>query len=164
MEEEKEARQEDDRFEAPEREDEGNGGGGAVPPSLQVGQVVEGIVTRVMGYGAVVKLPEGKTGLLHISQIADEYVRNIRDYINPRDRVRVKIIGIHRRGKYDYELSIKALPPEQRLLPSAKADKAPEPPDPSKMSLEEKIRKFLKESQERIADWKRSIELRRRIR
>ena len=151
-----------DRSEAPERE--GNNEAPAVPTTLQVGQVVEGVVTRVMGYGAVVRLPEGKTGLLHISQIADEYVRNIRDYVNPRDRVRVKIIGVHRRGKYDYELSIKALPPEQRLLPSARPDRASQPRDPSRMSLDDKIKRFLKESQERIADWKRSIELRRRIR
>lgn len=154
--------EEGDRSEAPEREE--NEGSPVVPSTLQVGQVVEGVVARVMGYGAVVRLPEGKTGLLHISQIADEYVRNIRDYINPRDKVRVKIIGVHRRGKYDYELSIKALPPEERLLPSAKGEKASQPRDPSQMSLDEKIRKFIKESQERIADWKRSIELRRRIR
>jgi len=162
VEENKEARREGDRSEANEREE--NNEVSEAPVTLQVGQVVEGVVTRVMGYGAVVRLPEGKTGLLHISQIADEYVRNIRDYINPKDRIRVKIIGIHRRGKYDYELSVKALPPEERLLPSAKGEKAPQAPDPSRMSLEEKIRRFLKESHERIADWKRSIELRRRIR
>lgn len=154
--------EESDRSEALEQE--GDEGDSATPVSLQVGQVVEGVVTRVMGYGAIVRLSEGKMGLLHISQIAEEYVRNIRDYINPRDRVKAKIIGLRRRGKYDYELSIKALPPEERFLPSAKADKTTQGRESPQMSLDEKMRRFIKESHERIADWKKSIELRRKIR
>ena len=48
--------------------------------SIEVGSVVEGVVTGITNFGAFVELPEGKVGLIHISEVADVYVRDVKDF------------------------------------------------------------------------------------
>ena len=48
---------------------------------IEAGAIVEGRVTRIMDFGAFVELPNGESGLVHISQIAHEFVKNVRDQI-----------------------------------------------------------------------------------
>ncbi|MGH2374768.1 MAG: S1 RNA-binding domain-containing protein, partial [bacterium] len=77
------------------------------------GSIVEGTVVKITTYGAFVELPDGKSGLVHISEIADTYVKDVKDYLKEQERVRVKILGLNERGKLD--LSVKqALSPEER--------------------------------------------------
>ena len=66
--------------------------------SLEVGSIVEGKVTGITNFGAFVELAEGKTGLVHISEVADAYVHDIKDYLKENDIVKVKIINM-REGK-----------------------------------------------------------------
>ncbi|RQD78552.1 MAG: S1 RNA-binding domain-containing protein, partial [Candidatus Syntrophonatronum acetioxidans] len=73
--------------------------------SLEVGSVVEGLVTGITNFGVFIKLPGGETGLVHISEIADTYVKDINDYIKKRDKVKVKVLSIDKGGKIG--LSIK---------------------------------------------------------
>lgn len=75
---------------------------------LEAGTVVEGRVVRVVSFGAFVELA-GEQGLVHISQIAHEYVTNVRDYLNEGDIVQVLIKGRDAKGRLD--LSIKDLTP-----------------------------------------------------
>ena len=91
---------------------------------LEAGTVVEGRVVRVVSFGAFVELAGGEQGLVHISQIAHEYVTNVRDYLNEGDIVQVLIKGRDAKGRLD--LSIKDLtpapeggapPPRPRRLP-----------------------------------------------
>ena len=49
--------------------------------SIEVGNVVEGVVTGITNFGAFVELPEGKTGLIHISEVADVYVKDVHDFL-----------------------------------------------------------------------------------
>lgn len=72
---------------------------------LTVGEILEGKVTAVKDYGVFVDLGEGKTGMVHISEVAQTYVSQIRDFVNEGDQVKVKIIGIGDDGKIN--LSIK---------------------------------------------------------
>lgn len=61
---------------------------------VQVGAIVEGIVSGITNFGAFVDIEKGKTGLVHISEVADEYVKNIHDYLKNKQKVKVKILSI----------------------------------------------------------------------
>ncbi len=74
---------------------------------LHVGQVLEGVVTRIANFGAFVELAPNKDGLLHISQISEKRIRRVEDELNLGDRVKVKVIEMDKFGKIS--LSMKAL-------------------------------------------------------
>jgi S1 RNA binding domain protein len=117
--------------------------------SVDAGTIVEGTVVKITPYGAFVELPDGKSGLVHISEIADIYVKDVKDYLKERDRVRVKILGINEKGKLD--LSVKqALSPEERVQRTR-----------ARTSFEDKLKAFMKESEERLLDLKRNTEAKR---
>src|SRR5690554_1243295 len=62
--------------------------------SIDVGNVVEGKVTGITNFGAFVELSNGKTGLVHISEVADAYVKDIKDFIKEDETVKVKVINV----------------------------------------------------------------------
>jgi len=62
--------------------------------SIEVGSVVEGVVTGITNFGAFVELPEGKVGLIHISEVADVYVRDVKDFLKEQDSVKVKVLSV----------------------------------------------------------------------
>ena len=66
---------------------------------LEVGAVLEGKVTGITKFGAFVELPGGKTGMVHISEIAPTFVKEIRDYVTENQMVKVKILSISEEGK-----------------------------------------------------------------
>ncbi|MDR7506468.1 MAG: S1 RNA-binding domain-containing protein, partial [Armatimonadota bacterium] len=69
--------------------------------SVDVGSIVEGTVVKITNYGAFVELPDGRSGLVHIREIADTYVKDVRDYLKEQQKVKVKILGVNERGKLD---------------------------------------------------------------
>ena len=75
--------------------------------AIEVGSVVEGIVTGITNFGAFVELPEKKVGLVHISEVADVYVKDVHDFLSENQKVKVKVLSIDDKGKIG--LSIKAL-------------------------------------------------------
>ncbi len=117
--------------------------------SPEVGSVTEGTVTGITNFGAFVDLGEGKVGLVHISQVAETYVTDINQHLKVGDRIKVKVLGVTKDGKYD--LSIKQLVYDERM---AGRSKAKEPPS----SFEEKITRFLKESEEKLLELKKNIQ------
>ena len=70
-----------------------------------VGSVLEGKVTGITKFGAFVSLPEGKSGLVHISEIAYTYVNDVKDHLQEGQEVKVKVIGVDESGRIN--LSIK---------------------------------------------------------
>ncbi len=90
---------------------------------LEVGTVLEGKVTGITKFGAFVSFPSGKSGLVHISEIAYPYVQNVSDHLTDGQTVKVKIIGIDENGRIN--LSIK---------------KATEPPRPAQNTYQTPIR------------------------
>ena len=66
---------------------------------LEVGEILEGRVTGVTKFGAFVELPEGNTGMVHISEVAPVFVKEIRNYVKEDQKVRVKILSIGEGGK-----------------------------------------------------------------
>ena len=77
--------------------------------ALQVGDIVEGKVTGIKPFGAFVSLPEGKTGLVHISEVSYEFVQDISTVLSDGQTVSVKVISIAPDGKI--ALSIKRTQP-----------------------------------------------------
>ena len=73
--------------------------------AIAVGSIVEGTVTGITNFGAFIELPDGQVGLVHISEVADTYVRDVNDYLKQNDPVKVKVINVDPRGKIG--LSIK---------------------------------------------------------
>ena len=114
---------------------------------LQVGMVIEGKVTGITKFGAFVALPEGKSGLVHISEIANTFVNDVHDYVQDGQTVKVKIIGIGDDGKIN--LSIKKAdehaPQQRQAVPRANGPTGD-------VSFEDKLKQFMQESDSRMAD------------
>ena len=118
---------------------------------IEVGSVLEGRVTGITRFGAFVDIGEGRTGLVHISEIADAFVHDVNDYLKQNDVVRVKVIAVES-GKVG--LSIKQADPNY-LAQRARRDRA------YQQSFEDKLTKFLKDSEERHQDLKRNQDSKR---
>lgn len=135
--------------------------------SIEVGSVVEGVVTGITNFGAFVELPGGKVGLIHISEVADVYVRDVKDFLKEQDPVKVKVLSVDERGKIG--LSIKQLqPPSPSPAPSPSPIPRRAPANDNRRfgkvnapSFEDKLSKFLKDSDERLGDLKRNTESKR---
>lgn len=119
--------------------------------SIEVGSKLQGKVTGITNFGAFVELPEGKTGLVHISEVADNYVKDINDHLSQGDQVEVKVINVGDDGKIG--LSIK----------KAKENQNRRPPKPRKPveSFEQKMNRFMKDSEERLTSLKKHTESKR---
>ena len=88
---------------------------------VQVGAIVEGTVSGITNFGAFIDLEKGKTGLVHISEVADEYVKDIHDYLKNRQKVKVKVLSVESDGKIS--LSIKqASPPKKKSTKPAEVE------------------------------------------
>ncbi len=138
---------------------------------LAVGSIVEGKVTGITKFGAFVALPEGKSGLVHISEVASSYVNDVNDYLTVGQAVKVRILSIGDTGKIN--LSIRQAQPQQprRQPPAAgtrptamrSASAHSEAQNPDKL-FEDRLKKFMQESDSRIADNKMYAERRQRSR
>lgn len=125
--------------------------------TLKVDEVVEAEVTRITDYGAFVKFANGKKGLIHISQVADSYVKNVNDHLKVGDKVKARIMTVSPDGKIDLTLKTqKEAPPR----PARRENNSSYPNNkPFKTSVfEEKLKDFLKESEELQSDLKKHVE------
>ncbi|NLG85774.1 MAG: S1 RNA-binding domain-containing protein [Firmicutes bacterium] len=121
--------------------------------ALEVGNIVEGVVTGITNFGAFVTLPGGQTGLVHISEVADAYVKDIKDYLKENDNIKVKVISLDKNGKIG--LSIRQVTSNGPRRRGGRDTRQPN------MSFEDRLAKFLKESDERQSDLKRSTDEKR---
>lgn len=113
--------------------------------AVSVGKVVEGTVTGITNFGAFVKLPKGKSGLVHISEISHDYVEKVTDYVQKGDKVKVKVLSISDDNKIS--LSIRETKPKSSQPAEfewTNQDKQ------SNMSFEDKLNQFMKDSNERM--------------
>ena len=120
--------------------------------SVSVGEIVEGTVSDIMNYGAFVKLSDGKTGLVHISEVSKDFVKDIHSVLNEGDLVKAKVLSIDEKGKIALSIK-KALPTVQKIVK--------EQTEEGSTTLDDMLSKFLRDSDERQLDLKRSIESKR---
>lgn len=126
---------------------------------VEVGKIVEGKVTGITNFGAFVQLSNGQTGLVHISEVAEEYVKDIKTHLSENQVVKVKVISVDNNGKIS--LSIK-----KALGPKPARSVKPEEVDWSKgnsggLSFEDRLAKFMKDSDEKMHDLKKNFESKR---
>ena len=134
---------------------------------LTVGAILEGKVKSITNFGAFIALPDNKTGMVHISEVANAYVSDIRQHLTEGQDVKVTVIGLEN-GKVN--LSIKRLQPkpqrenaprrenrpanESRPVPRAAAPVQPAAPKTADQLFEEKLKAFMQESDAKIASSK----------
>lgn len=168
--------------------------------SIEVGSILEGIVSGITKFGAFIELPENKTGLVHISEVADVYVSDVNDFLKQGQKIKVKVLAINENGRI--ALSVKQVPENKTAQTAAAsrgagshtgdqrdsfADRQNRPSHPEgmvptrpshppagggfvrsggrfsngPMSFEDKLSKFLKDSDERLTDLKRKLDSKR---
>ena len=123
---------------------------------LEVGKILTGKVTGITKFGAFVTVAPGKMGLVHISEISRTFVNDIREHLAEGQDVDVKIIGFDSSGRLN--LSIKAaLPQESRPTRAAAPPRSfspPKPPVAAEATFEDKLKRFMQDSDSKISDLK----------
>jgi S1 RNA binding domain protein len=136
--------------------------------SIEVGSKLQGKVTGITKFGAFVELPEGSTGLVHISEVADNYVKDINDHLKVGDQVEVKILNVEKDGKIGLSIKkAKDRPETQQRSHSNSHSQRPrqgrnnDRNNPKPENFETKMAKFLKDSEDRLSSLKRQTETKR---
>ncbi len=134
--------------------------------ALEIGSIVEGKITGITKFGAFVALPEGKSGLVHISEIANSFVSDVHEHVQMGQAVKVRVMSISEEGKIN--LSLKRAQEEAPARPPRESQRRPIPPRPAaetaaaestaadgpsnNLEFEDRLKKFMQESDSRIAD------------
>lgn len=135
---------------------------------LEIGTIVEGKITGLTAFGAFVSLPDGKSGMVHISEVSNSFVKDIKEFLKEGDTVKVKVVGISEEGKIS--LSIRKAEEPQRDTQQKRGgrpQRADRPRNPhvwqgqqkvqkEAMSFEEMMAQFKQASDEKMSDLKRS--------
>lgn len=124
--------------------------------SVQVGEIVSGVITDIMNYGVFVKLDDGKNGLVHISEVSRDYVEDIHSVLNSGDTVKVKVLGIDEKGKIALSIK-KALPAVKKNQEVIRKNNTVQSTNP----LDDMLSKFLKDSDEKQLYLKKNIDSKR---
>lgn len=139
---------------------------------LEIGAILEGKITGLTNFGAFVSLPDGKSGMVHISEVSTSFVKDIKDFLKEGQTVKVKVVGISEEGKISLSIRKAEAPKE----PREQKEGAPQRPrrnndrpranvwqgQPQKsreaMSFEDMMAQFKQASDEKMSDLKRSVD------
>ena len=142
-----------------------------------VGAVLEGKVTGITKFGAFVSFPDGKTGLVHISEIAYTYVNDIRDHLKEGQTVRVKVLGIDDSNRINLSIK-KAMDPPPRpanprqaagggrpsggaVRPQQRTSYVPKQAAPREpVTFEDRLKQFMQASDSKMSELNRHIDKR----
>ena len=122
------------------------------------GTILEGTVRSIAAFGAFINLPEGKTGLVHISEVSSTYVTDIRQHLTEGQTVKVKLLSTDDRGRLS--LSIKqaeerpaagAVPARRSVEERPARPQSFQPVRPQPESFEEKLKQFMADSNSKIS-------------
>ena len=115
---------------------------------LEVGAVCNGKITSITKYGAFVALGEGKSGMVHISEVSHTYVNDINEHLKSGQEVKVKVIGIDENGRISLSIR-KAEPRPERPQPSFTPK--PQAREQTELSFEDKLKQFMQDSDSKIS-------------
>lgn len=137
---------------------------------IEVGQIVEGKVTGITNFGVFVDLGDGKSGLVHISEIAQTYVSDVKEFVKENDVVKMKVLNVSDDGKISLSIK-KAQEPQQQAerKPAGQKPRRSPRPEPAfsqpapvwtpkkseSASFEDMMAKFKQTSDEKFSDLKR---------
>ena len=122
---------------------------------LTVGAILEGKVKSITNFGAFISLPENKTGLVHISEVANTYVSDVRQHLTEGQDVKVMVLSVEA-GKVNLSIKRLEVKPQREDRPArpAPARTAPTPPPAPKTAdqlFEEKLKAFMSESDTKLS-------------
>ncbi len=143
---------------------------------LTVGMMISGKVTTITKFGAFVALPDGKSGLVHISEVSNSFVNDVHDFLQEGQEVQVKVISVTPEGKIN--LSMKQLQPQQprqnrsgyrnggnrapQNRPNNRPAAAAVKTTTAEPSFEDKLKQFMSASDSKMSELNRHMEGRRR--
>ena len=117
---------------------------------LAVGALLDGTVKSITAFGAFVTLPEGKTGLVHISEVANTYVSDIHQFLTVGQQVRVRVISAETGGRISLSIKQAQERPQRKERPARPAaTERPQRTEPQ--TFEEKLKQFMADSDNKIA-------------
>ena len=122
---------------------------------IVIGNVYEGTVTNITNFGVFVKLPNNEEGLVHISELANEFVTDINQYVSLGEQVSVKVLGRNNKNKLDFSM--------KQAIASDAPQTEPQKPDlflynkSKNPNFEDKLGQFLKKSEEKQIDIRRNL-------
>lgn len=137
---------------------------------LEIGSIVDGKVTGMTGFGAFVSLPDGSSGMVHISEVSSSYVKDIKDFLTEGQEVKVKVIGVNEQGKISLSIKKAAEDKEKkefrprrnssdrRSQNRANVWQGQQKQNPQEMSFEDMMARFKQVSDEKMGDLKRAGE------
>ncbi|MCL2508853.1 MAG: S1 RNA-binding domain-containing protein [Oscillospiraceae bacterium] len=139
----------------------------------EAGTILEGKVTGLTDFGAFVELEGGGTGMVHISEVAATYVKDIREHLEVGKAVKVKVLSVGENGRINLSIK-KAMEPEKPQRPQRPQNKpgnqrrgaanvwqgAKSAPQTESQSFEDMMARFKQVSDEKITDLKRSSDSR----
>ncbi len=140
---------------------------------LETGKIYEGKVTGITKFGAFVEIEPGTTGMVHISEIANTYVNEIKDHLTEGQTVKVKVLSVNGEGKISLSIKKAMDNPAPRKdqkrggngagrrqdVPKSAQEKAPQTPE---AAFEDMLNKFKQSSDERMGDLKKVLDVKRR--
>lgn len=146
--------------------------------AIEVGSKLEGKVTGITHFGAFIELAGGVTGLVHISEIADDYVKDVNDHMKIADIVTVKVINVDKDGKIGLSIRQAIDKPAEESSERSERSAGSQRSDydrgsygrrgggdrggrHSKPSFEDHMMRFLRDSEERISSLRKNTESKR---
>ncbi len=138
--------------------------------AAEVGSVIEGKVSGITNFGVFVDIGNGITGMVHISEVAQNYVKDIKEYVHMGQEVKVKVITVTPEGKVSLSIKQAEAPTqrEERRRPRHKEQHYTtgggtdsfefKPCRQEKMSFEDMMSSFKKSSDEKMSDLKKAID------
>ena len=125
--------------------------------SIEVGNVIPGKVTGITNFGAFVDLGEGQSGMVHISEIADGYVKDIHDVLSIGDTVKVLVLG-ERNHKIALSIKQASDKPKPKYHSHRSHERNERKPQRKQESFDDMMSGFMKESEERLSILKKNTE------
>lgn len=132
---------------------------------LEVGAILDGTVTGITKFGAFVSLAEGKSGLVHISEVANTFVTDVNDYLKVGQAVKVRVLAITPDGKINLSIkrAVEAPPQQHSERRASRPQRSAQSPRQNAQhgqvhgptndaSFEDRLKQFMQESDSRIAD------------
>ena len=118
---------------------------------MKVGDTIKGKIVKTLKYGAIVEIEGGEKGFVHISKISRDYVKSVDEYLREGQRIEGRIIGKTRDGKWEITLKDSNLEKFDEKQPIPEEDK-------KKADFEKKLKKFLRDSEAKFAEYRKRVE------
>lgn len=131
---------------------------------LEIGKIYDGKVKGIAQYGAFVEIEGAGTGMVHISEIANSFVKDVKDYLTENQSVKVKVLSIGEDGKIGLSIKKAADNAEEMPKPAKRPERKPNVWEPKKkppvteLGFEEMMARFKQNSEEKICALKRNTE------